>query len=179
MWSVRRGCFTGRTAAAQAYRLVRSVLAQAVRDGLIPTNPAQVKGAATAPHPERLPLDPPAVAALAAAVPARYRAAVLVAAWSGTRPGQVFALRRADVGADGAVQVARTLVEIPGPSQMSVGERLIVVRITGPVRRFIFQGRKRTGGRVGVESNRRRGYRGGTPNTVWKPGPRGRAGCCR
>lgn len=107
--------YAGRTAAAQAYRLLRTVLSQAVRDGLIATNPAQVKGAGTAPHPERRPLEVPEVAALAEAVPARYRAAVLVAAWSGLRPGELFALRRSDVTEAGAaVSVARTLVEVPG-----------------------------------------------------------------
>ena len=37
------------------------------------------------------------VAAIADAMPARYRAAVLVAAWSGLRGGELFALRRRDV----------------------------------------------------------------------------------
>ncbi|PNL17876.1 tyrosine-type recombinase/integrase [Micrococcus sp. FDAARGOS_333] len=108
----------GRTAAAQAYRLLRTVCAQAVRDGLIPTNPVQVKGAATAPHPERRPLDPSEAAALAEAVPARFRAAVLVAVWSGLRPGEVFALQRADVDTNaGTLTVARTLLNRNGPAQ--------------------------------------------------------------
>lgn len=59
----------------------------------------------------------------------------------------------------------RTERPLSGPSQMSVGERLPPVRVTGPVRRFIFQGRKRTGGWVGIGSNRRQGYRGGAPDT--------------
>ncbi|MDN5599222.1 MAG: site-specific integrase, partial [Brachybacterium sp.] len=45
----------GRTGAAQAYRLLHTILAQAVADGLIATNPARVKGASTVDHPERLP----------------------------------------------------------------------------------------------------------------------------
>ncbi|KLU08683.1 site-specific integrase [Kocuria sp. SM24M-10] len=127
----------GRTAAAQAYRLLRTVLGQAVRDGLIATNPAQVKGAGTAVHPERRPLEVPEVAALAAAVPPRYRAAVLVAAWSGLRPGELFALRRADVAEAGtAVRVERTLVEVPGrpittgPPKSAAGRRTVALPAT-------------------------------------------------
>ncbi|MGP9603722.1 tyrosine-type recombinase/integrase [Brachybacterium sp. AOP42-E1-35] len=105
----------GRTVAAQAYRLLHAVLARAVDDGLIAANPARVKGAATVEHPERLPLTPEQVSALAEAIAPRYRAAVLVAAWSGLRPGEVFALRRGDVAPDSAtVTVRRTLLEIPG-----------------------------------------------------------------
>ncbi|WP_454294280.1 site-specific integrase [Salana multivorans] len=58
------------------------------------------------------------VEALAGAVPRRYRAAVLVAAWSGLRPGEVFALRRRDVEvtdpSTAVVHVRRTVVELPG-----------------------------------------------------------------
>ncbi|PNL17883.1 tyrosine-type recombinase/integrase [Micrococcus sp. FDAARGOS_333] len=108
----------GRTAAAQAYRLLRTVCAQAVRDGLIATNPVQVKGAATAPHPECRPLTAGEVRTLSQAVGARYAAAVLVAAWSGLRPGEVFALRRKDVdAAAGTVTVARTLLNRNGPAE--------------------------------------------------------------
>ena len=124
----------GRSTAAQAYRLLRTVLAQAVRDGLIATNPAQVKGASTAPHPERKPLEVSEVAALAEAVAAPYRAAVLVAAWSGLRPGELFALTRADIAADGAaVSVSRTLVELPGkpvttgPPKSAAGRRTVAL----------------------------------------------------
>ncbi|MEV4903018.1 site-specific integrase, partial [Citricoccus sp. NPDC055426] len=124
----------GRTAAAQAYRLLRTMLAQAVRDGLIPTNPAQVKGAATAPHPERIPLTAPEVTALAEAVAPRFRAAVLVAAWSGLRPGELFALQRADVDPEaGTVTVRRTLVQVTGqpvsygPPKTSAGRRTVAL----------------------------------------------------
>ncbi|MEE1651781.1 site-specific integrase [Brachybacterium sp. J144] len=105
----------GRTVTAQAYRLLRTMLAQAEADGLIPSNPCKVKGAATVQHAERLPLTPEQVSALAEAVPARFRAAVLVAAWSGLRPGELFALRRADVDAAArTVTVRRAMVDMPG-----------------------------------------------------------------
>src|SRR5699024_8959359 len=72
-------------------------------------------GAGTVDHPERMPITPAEVAALAAAVPARYRAAVLLAAWSGLRPGEVFALSTADVDLSaGTVTVRHSLTELPG-----------------------------------------------------------------
>ena len=124
----------GRTVAAQAYRLLHVMLAQAVTDGLLVANPCRVKGASTVEHPERLPLTPEAVAQLAEAVPTQYRAAVLVAAWSGLRPGEVFALRRCDVDTSaGTVSVHRTLVEVPGqpvtygPPKSRAGRRTVAL----------------------------------------------------
>ncbi|MEE1650946.1 site-specific integrase [Brachybacterium sp. J144] len=124
----------GRTVAAQAYRLLRTMLAQAEDDGLIRSNPCKVKGAATVEHAERLPLTPEQVSGLAEAVPARFRAAVLVAAWSGLRPGELFALRRADVSDGGAlVTVRRALVEVPGepvaygPPKSTAGRRSVTL----------------------------------------------------
>ncbi|WP_193072052.1 MULTISPECIES: tyrosine-type recombinase/integrase [unclassified Brevibacterium] len=124
------GEYPGRTAAAGAYRLLRTVLMQAVRDGLITANPVHVKGAGTAPHPERRPLTATEVVALADAMPDRYRAAVLIAAWSGLRPGEAFALRRGDLDLHAAtVTVTRTLVEVPGepvvygPPKSAAGRR--------------------------------------------------------
>lgn len=126
------GDHPGRTAAAGAYRLLRTVLMQAVRDGLITANPVHVKGAGTAPHPERRPLTAAEVVALADAMPDQYRAAVYLAAWSGLRPGEVFALRRGDLDVIAAtVTVTRTLVEIPGqpvaygPPKSAAGRRTV------------------------------------------------------
>ncbi|ATG52637.1 site-specific integrase [Brachybacterium vulturis] len=122
----------GRTAAAQAYRLLRAVLNQAASDGLIPHNPARVKGAGQVDHPERLPLSAEEVSALAAAVPAELSTAVLVAAWSGLRPGELFALRRTDVDTTArTVTVRRALVEVPGspitygPPKSAAGRRTV------------------------------------------------------
>ncbi|MGC4175440.1 tyrosine-type recombinase/integrase, partial [Demequina sp.] len=127
----------GATAAAQAYRLVHAILAEAVNDGLLATNPARIPGAGHVAHAERIPLNPAEVAALAAAMPDRYRAAVLVAAWSGLRPGEVFALRRGDVDfATGQLTVRRALVELPGqpvtfgPPKSAAGLRTVALPAT-------------------------------------------------
>ncbi|WP_206673554.1 tyrosine-type recombinase/integrase [Pseudactinotalea terrae] len=124
----------GRTTAAQAYRLLHTVLTQAVSDGLLSSNPARIAGAGHVAHPERLPLTPAEVNALAGAVPDRYAAAVLLAAWSGLRPGEVFALRRRDLDTSTAtVTVRRTLVEIAGqpisygPPKSAAGRRTVAL----------------------------------------------------
>ncbi|WP_146001481.1 hypothetical protein [Brevibacterium aurantiacum] len=72
------------------------------------------------------------VVALAGAMLDGYRAAVLIAAWSGPRPGEVFALHRGDLDLSAAtVTVSRTLVEVPGqpiaygPPKSAAGSRTV------------------------------------------------------
>ena len=97
----------GATRLAQAYRLLRAAMTTAVTDRLLQANPCQVKGAGTPrrsvgrsrPVSDRL-LSPAQVAAVAAAMPERYRVLVLMAAWSGLRQGELLALTRADLDLD-------------------------------------------------------------------------------
>lgn len=66
------------------------MLATAVTDGHIPSNPAQIKGAAK-PTRKRQPviLDVAEVGQLASAItPERFKAWVLISAWMGTRWGK-------------------------------------------------------------------------------------------
>lgn len=89
---------------AQAYRLLRAAMTTAVGDGLLRANPCTIRGGAiprravgrSRPINERL-LSPSQVAAAAAAMPARYEALVVMAAWSGLRQGELLALTRADL----------------------------------------------------------------------------------
>ena len=130
----------GRTQAAQAYRLLRTVLSRAVEDGLIDRNPACLRGAATAPAPERKPLTPAEVSALAAAMPPHLRAAALLAAYSGLRPGEVFALRRRDIDlsdpTNPTVTVERTQTRTRagqsafGPPKTAAGRRTVAIPAT-------------------------------------------------
>ena len=101
---------TGQTTAAQAYRLLHAILTTAVQDGLLPTNPARVKGAGIVHHAERETATPAEVAQLAALMPARLAAAVWLAAWSGLRQGELLGLarRHLDLTA-GSVRVERAL----------------------------------------------------------------------
>ena len=92
---------------AQAYRLLRAAMTTAVEDGLRQVNPCTIRGASTPrravgrarPVTDRL-LSPSQVADTAAAMPARYRVLVLMAAWSGLRQGELLALTRADLDLD-------------------------------------------------------------------------------
>lgn len=105
----------GRATAARAYATLRAVLMVAVRDGLLPANPCQIPGAASAQHRERGTATPAEVAELAAHMPARYAAAVWLAAWSGLRYGELFALARKHVDtAARTVRVERALINVPG-----------------------------------------------------------------
>lgn len=105
----------GATTAAQAYRVLRAILTTAVTDGLLTANPCQIKGAGQVAHRERGTASPAEVAQLAARMPARYAAAVTLAAWSGLRYGELFALARCHVDLDaGTVRVERALEQVPG-----------------------------------------------------------------
>ena len=86
----------GATEAAQVYRLLHAVLERARRDGLIRENPATIRGAGAVATLERTPASVAELRIAAGAMPARYRAAVWVAALTSVRSGELFALRRRD-----------------------------------------------------------------------------------
>jgi integrase len=68
--------------AAKAYRLIRAIFNTAVDDGLIRRNPCRIKGAGNGHSPERPVLTVTQVYALADAVGFRYRALILLAAFT-------------------------------------------------------------------------------------------------
>lgn len=111
----------GPVTVAKCYRLLRSVLNTAVEDDeLIRRNPCRIKGAGAEVTPERPVATPEQVQALAAAMPSRWRALVLLAASSSLRWGELMALTRDDLDLDGRrVRVARSVSEDGG--QMTVG----------------------------------------------------------
>src|SRR5690606_20447171 len=71
----------GRATAAKAYGLLRTILGTAVRDGLIPANPCNLRGAGSVRAKRRTIANPAEVEQLAALMPRRYAAAVTLAAW--------------------------------------------------------------------------------------------------
>jgi integrase len=94
----------GRSRQAQAHRLLRAAMTTAVTDGVIDTQPCRIPGAGTprrtlgrTPQVADRLLSPGQVAAIATAMPPRYRALVLAAAWSGLRQGELLALTPADL----------------------------------------------------------------------------------
>jgi integrase len=96
--------------AAKAYRLLRAVFNTALDDGLIRRNPCRIKGAGTEHSPERPVLTVIQVYALADAVGLRYRALILLAAFTSLRWGELAALRPGDIDLDArTVRVTRQL----------------------------------------------------------------------
>jgi integrase len=107
-----------RTSTSQAdiaYRLLRTVLGAAVRDGLLPSNPCKIPNAGRTRTRERRPASAEDVRRIAQEMPPRFAAAVEVAAWSGLRAGELFALTRHHIDLDvGAVRVDRAVIEVRG-----------------------------------------------------------------
>ncbi|BDZ41621.1 hypothetical protein GCM10025865_09200 [Paraoerskovia sediminicola] len=147
----------GRTQAAQAYRLLRTICSAAVRERMLSANPCQVRRGGQVRAAERTPATPAEVELIAAAMPERYRAAVLVAAWSGLRASELFALERRHIDLEHAtVRVEQSLIEVNGqpitfgPPKSDAGRRTVALppataralaehldRFTGPGRRAL------------------------------------------
>jgi integrase len=124
------------TMAAKAYRLLRAILMTAtVEDRLIPRNPCHIKGADKEHSEERPVLTVAQVLALAELMPYRkYRALILVTAFCSLRWGEVTALRRCDVAADGSwVRVNSQFIDLIGqglvrtPPKSRAGARTVTV----------------------------------------------------
>lgn len=92
------------TAKAHAYAVLRTILTTAVADGLIPANPAHIKGAGQARR-EKEPVtaELTEIAALRAVLPEHYRSALDLGLWCSLRIGEVCGLQRADVDLTNAV----------------------------------------------------------------------------
>ena len=121
--------------AAKAYRLLKSILATAVDDGLIRRNPCRIKGASVEEDPQSGQLLTVAeVYDLADAVDPRYRALILLACFCGLRWGELAGLQRADIDCDHrTVRVARQLCEVAGrppflaPPKSDAGKRTVSI----------------------------------------------------
>jgi integrase len=124
----------GASTAAKCYRLLRSILATAAEDGLIPANPCTIKGAGIEPNEER-PIPTVAQAkAIAAAIDARMRCLVLLAAFVGLRKGELLGLRRRDVDLERRQisvvqqrQADRHGNDLVGPPKTDAGVRTLAI----------------------------------------------------
>ena len=119
---------------AKAYRLLKAVFNTAVDDGLIRRNPCRIKGAGQEKSAERPVLTVAQVYALADAADERYRALVLLAAFSSLRWGELAALRRSDIDIQArSVRVTRQLNERDGggfafgPPKSEAGQRIVAI----------------------------------------------------
>jgi integrase len=107
---------------AKAYRLLKAIFNTAVDDGLICRNPFRIKGAGQEKSAERPLLTVRQVYAVAASADERYRALVLLAAFSSLRWSELAALRRSDIAIQAqAVRVPRQLNERDGGGIPSTG----------------------------------------------------------
>ena len=112
----------GPTMKAHAYSLLRSIMTTAVAYDLIPANPCRVPRAGSSKRVHVIrPASLPEISAIVAEMPEQYRAMTLLAAWCGLRFGELIALRRSDVTADGSMlRVRRGVVRVR--NQLVVGD---------------------------------------------------------
>lgn len=114
-WHALTGSSTP-TLRAHAYGLLRTVLATAEHDMLIPANPCHIRGAGNSKRVHKVkPLTLDELESLVAAMPERHRAMTLLAAWCAMRFGELAELRRKDVDLrNGVVHVRRAVVRVDG-----------------------------------------------------------------
>jgi integrase len=125
---------TGPTQRAHAYGLLRTILGTAVTDDVIPANPCRVRGGGSSRRVKQIRAATlPELAALAEAMPPRFRLMVLLAAWCALRFGELAELRRADLDVKaGIVHVRRGLIrsdagrEVKGPKS-EAGKRDVTI----------------------------------------------------
>lgn len=120
--------------AVKAYSLLRAILNTAMKeDEIIRQNPCRIKGYDRYHTPERPVATVTQVYKLAEAMPPRFEALVLVAAFSGLRWGELAALRRCDVDLDASViRVPRKLAALRsrmefGPPKSEAGIRSVTL----------------------------------------------------
>jgi integrase len=118
-WHTRLGDSTP-TLRAHAYSLLRAILTDAVHDGLIPANPAHIRGAGNAKRVHKIkPATLDELAAVVTAMPAKYQTMTLLAAWCGLRFGELTELRRTDIDLNnGVIHVRRGVVRVNGETMI-------------------------------------------------------------
>jgi len=123
----------GASTRAKSYRLLSRILGTAIESGYLTRNPCTIRGAAAEPAPEIRFATVAEVAALADAIPPRFRALVLVAAYTGLRWGELAGLRvkRVDL-LHRRITVAEQLLEVRGrlavgPPKTGAGQRTVTL----------------------------------------------------
>ena len=133
----------GAITAAKCYRLLRTICETAVFEEELPRNPCTIPGAGQERSPARPALSVPEVYALADSVGDRWRALVLLAAFTGLRFGELAGLRRRHVNLlHGVVEVRESVsylaggVRHVGPPKSEAGRRTVAVppHIVGELR---------------------------------------------
>jgi integrase len=102
------------TKRARIYQLFHGIMATAWEDDLITANPCRVRGGGSAKRQRKIvPASPEQFAAIAKAMPDRYRLMVLLAGYCGLRSGELRELRRKDVNLELAqIRVERSVSKV-------------------------------------------------------------------
>jgi integrase len=118
--------------AAKAYRLLSTMMRTALDDGLIARSPCRIKGGGTERAMERPIASVAEVEEIAARVPERFQALILLAAWAGLRRGEVLGLERRDLDLSATrVRVERAVHHMTngevfvGPPKTDAGVRTV------------------------------------------------------
>ncbi len=114
-WHAERGRATP-TATAHAYALLRTILASAVDDEMIATNPCRIRGASQTRRQHRI--EPATLEQLQTIIdnlPQRYALMILLASWCALRFGELTELRRGDIDLRrGKINVSRGVTWVKG-----------------------------------------------------------------
>jgi len=104
------------TQRAHAYSLLRSILATAVTEQIVASNPCVIRAAGVARRRSKtVPATIDELRVIRENMPDRLRLAVDLAAWCGLRQGEVLELRRGDIDvSNGVVHVRRAVTRVPG-----------------------------------------------------------------
>lgn len=104
------------TTRAHAYGLLRTILASALSDGYVSSNPAAIRGAGSTKRQITVrPASLTELTTITAAMPERLRTMVMLSGWTALRFGEVTELRRQDVDlVHGEVKVHRAVVHVDG-----------------------------------------------------------------
>jgi integrase len=104
------------TLRAHAYGLLRTILSSAVQDRLMDLNPCHIRGAGNSKRVHKIkPASIAELEAIVTAMPERYRAMTLIAAWCQLRFGELTELRRKDINqTTGTIHVRRGVVRAAG-----------------------------------------------------------------
>lgn len=133
-------CVDRPTQRARTFALLKTIMKEAVSDGLIDKNPVEINGASTVERARTIEvLSPYELHLLADAMPDRWRALVYVSALCMLRQGEALELRRRDLDLDAAVPVIRvaralarvsvdgTMVTVIGTPKSRAGVRTIPI----------------------------------------------------
>jgi integrase len=119
---------------AHAYGLLRTILGDTVRDGLVPSNPCHIRGAGATKRVHKIkPASVAELGTIVGAMPERYRLMVLLAGWCGLRFGELTELRRQDIDVkEGLIRVRRGVVRVGGefvvgPPKSDAGVRDVAI----------------------------------------------------